>query len=116
MGDEQLLDDPQWIVYGRWAAVSFDVPYVVGHWNYVRRTKPKAKPVYVGATAGELERRFRKLHLEVAVVMCQDEESEEPPPRTLGHCGAFGGCEYRNECLADVSVGQLLLSHMERNK
>ena len=97
-------NDPQRVIYSHWAAETFDVPYVVAHWQYYRRDGKDSKPLVMVENRETIAARFWQLHENEAkpMIACHGIEPEHFP-RNLEHCNALGGCDYRDECLAGVS-------------
>lgn len=111
----QLLVDPQRIIYSRWAAITFGVPYVLANWTYYRRgSKPAARSVTLCESAAAIELRFRDLHRRDGLPILAAKSLTHPDsfPRNLSHCSAFGGCEHRGECLANVNPVDIAVGAM----
>ena len=116
---ETLLTDPQRILYSYWAASVFQAPSVRATWHYLRRTRPVCKPVTVVEDTPTIAARFAELHHRDGLPIYQAHASGAPPeayPRNLDHCGAFGGCPYAEECLADVSPMTRAMSALRKGK
>lgn len=99
---EQLVDDPQRIVYSYWAAKMFGVSHVTTHWIYYRRKRPKAESVSFTSDVSEINERFARLHIEEGKPSADEIDLPTPDslPRDLTACFLFPpeGCPYRGEC------------------
>lgn len=119
MTTDTLRGDPQWTLYGVWAAVKFRVPAVAGSWIYYRRKPPKAIPVGIVEPASVLVDRFVAMHandgLPIAVATHLGIVPEQfPRDPTFRACEAFGGCPYAAECLRGVSPIDRLAATLSR--
>jgi len=114
---EDLFDDPQRIIYSHWAAVSLKAPYVWATWHYLQRKPPKCMPVSMGEEAPAIAARFQSLHQSAGLPISR--AGGIPPEhfeRSLDHCGAYGGCPYKDECLAGVSPIQRAAAALTRHQ
>jgi hypothetical protein len=99
MTEEQLVEDPQRIVYAHWGAEEFDVDYVAAQWVYYRRGTPKAQTTVVVGHRDSIAERFEEQHRRVVLpLVAATGVPPEEIPRNLEHCSAYGGCPYREEC------------------
>lgn len=123
---EQLRDDPQWIAYGGWAALTFGVATVAGQWTYCVRPTPKSKrtgarAVQIVEPAADVISRLGWLTVtEVQPMIADNALPLNAFPRdgiANGACDVFGreGCPYKAECLADVSPEQIVAIRLARS-
>ena len=105
---DELLVDPQRIVYAAWAAATFSVRSVTATWVYYQRTSPKSRRVDVTESSTEIWQRFRDLHHRVGLPILAATSIETPHafPRNLDACQLYPphGCPYAGECLQGVSA------------
>lgn len=115
--EDGLRDDPQRIIYSFWAANVLEQSHVTATWHYLRRNPPECRPVSITQDLQSIEAAFINLHerYSLSIVEAADKPPEELP-RNLSHCGAYGGCPYAEECLADVSPMQRAAAAMQRSK
>lgn len=117
---EQLLDDPQRIVYTRWACVTFGVETGVAQWVYYRRKRPKAKPVIFAEHRDAVERRFEHLHRTAGLPIIAAKHLPTPDrlPRNLSRCKLYPpeGCPHQRECLADVPPAEIAIAALTETK
>lgn len=113
--EKDLREDPQRIVYSFWAMAKFDVEWIGAHWQYYRRKPPHSVPVFMFEHRDEVARRFDELHRKYTLPIV-DANGVDPRelPRSLEHCGAFGGCPYREECHAGTSPNERLAFALSR--
>lgn len=108
---EQLLEDPQRIIYSAWAAVTFGVSHVRASWVYYQRTNPRAKRVDLLEDSASIWQRFRRLHGRVGLPIYAAKQITHPHafPRNLDSCQLYPphGCPYAAECLQGVSGAEL---------
>jgi hypothetical protein len=104
---EDLAHDPQWIIYGHWAAEYYEVERVTGQWVYYQRTTMRrkrgtARKVEISATRSELADAFASQHERKSLPIAHAKRSGEIPPRNLASCHLFPphGCPYQRECHA----------------
>jgi len=117
---EDLRDDPQWVIYGHWAAEHYEVETVGGRWVYYQRTtksrpRGRAAKVEFSASRSELRGRFQELHERRSLPIVQARTSGELPPRNLKSCHLFpsrdpatSGCPYKRECHATLDPAERL--------
>jgi hypothetical protein len=125
MTEEELLTDPQSLIYSVWAMLHFNVPKVRARWIYYAASNPQdgspreprgVKPVEVlisnqdamvmsaipeilkDFTAMAVIRRERRIGL-----------SFDPTPES---CGMYGGCPHIERC--NLTPGDRLASYIER--
>lgn len=106
---EDLLDDPQRIVYSHWAAEEFDRDEVHAKWVYYQRHPAASITVELTESREEIADRFKKLHEKYSLPIVQ---SDGIPPMEMtpnyDACGDFGGCPHRNECHGSMSFAERL--------
>lgn len=123
--EEQLLVDPQVILYGIWAMLHWKLSSVRARWVYYAATNPSdenqprqprgAKPVEVQlstqspAIMESVERLLNDFE-EMARIRIENQPglSFKPSPES---CGAFGGCPHIGRC--NLSPGDRLAAYME---
>lgn len=115
---EDLLDDPQRIIYSYWASFVLAAPWVGATWRYLQRKPPRHRPVSVVEDAPTIGARFVDLHqrdgLPIAQAHAAGPINPEHFPRSLDHCGAYGGCPYAEECLQGVSPIERAVAALRR--
>jgi hypothetical protein len=104
---DELREDPQWIIYGHWAAEHYEVERVTGEWVYYQRTTQRrqrgiARKVTISASRSELADKFAEQHERKSLPIVQARRTGALPPRNLGSCHLFPphGCPYQRECHA----------------
>ena len=113
--EEDLLDDPQRIIYSAWALEAFRPTHVGATWHYLRRNPPECRPVSIVEDAQTVRERFHRLHVVdgQAIAAAQAANSPDPFPRSLNHCSAYGGCPFKEECLQGVSPFEIAAARMK---
>lgn len=104
--EQDLLTDPQRIIYSFWAAWVLAAPQVGATWHYLQRKPPRAKPVSIVEDSTTIAARFVDLHRRDGLPIIQSQADGIDPenyPRSLDHCSAYGGCPFAEECLRGVS-------------
>ena len=116
--EEDLLDDPQRIVYSRWAAKTWGVDEVIATWVYYRRRgAPKAMTITLSEPSTRTEERFQALHERVGLPIVQGRSEPIPDsfPRNLSSCHLYppNGCPFKNECHMGTEPADLLAAALE---
>lgn len=102
---DQLLDDPQRIIYSRWALDEFRSEYVIAQWiYYMTRGTPRAEPVVVLGTRAEVDERFERQHRDVVVpLVAAKGRPPEELPQNPAACYSGWTCPYIDECKPPIS-------------
>ena len=103
---EDLFDDPQRIIYSYWAGAVLQAGEVEATWHYLRRKPPACRPVSIAEDTRSIQARMLDLHRRDGLPIAQASAGPVDPerfPRNLGHCTAYGGCPFADECLSGVS-------------
>jgi hypothetical protein len=117
---EQLLDDPQRIVYAADVGESLGVPVVRSRWVYCRRKPPKSVAVEVEERTADTLVRLRVLTEQtVRPMIAANALPLEAFPRdglVTGECERWSrdGCEFKRECLAALDPVDLLNARLSR--
>jgi hypothetical protein len=122
--EEQLLTDPQVLIYGIWAMLKWESPTVRCRWVYYAATNPTddqprqprgAKPVEVqlSTQSPDVMQRIKYLLDDLDTMATiragnQPGLSFSPNPAS---CGIFGGCPHVDRC--NLSPGDRLAAYME---
>ncbi len=116
--ENDLLDDPQRIVYSAWAAFRFpDVEHIAAQWVYYHTKKPpKATSVLVVESRAHVLERFDHLHQTKALTLLADVHiPPEDMPRTISTLCNY--CNHKPECwegLAPAQIAAMQLSQIRR--
>lgn len=110
---QDLEADPQWVLYGTWAALTFDVEIVHGIWGYLRRCykksdTPKGMQVRITKTRNEMLRLFWEMYPRVKTIWANRGVDPHLLAPNTDACEDFGGCEYQGECAKSMSREQLV--------
>lgn len=110
---DNLLTDPQVILYGLEAHMQHpSAEHVDFRWLYYKtKGAPAARPVDFQIDANDLFVKARALKEETEEIIARRTIETLSLPPTLSHCGAYGGCEYRELC-TDLQGSQLARSLM----
>ena len=107
--EDELLDDPQRIVYSHWAATTQNVAHVTAKWVYYQKRPPESRVVEFTESAETIAERFDELHKKYALRIIQ---SAGRDPMTLepnyDACGDYGGCPHRTTCHKDLTLAYKL--------
>lgn len=114
--DTLSTTDPQGISYGYWAVDEFKVDFVVGQWTYYQRdAKAAARPVVFSISRTDVVERFAQMHVTDVLPMVRSRVLvPEELPRNLAACSKYGGCPYRDECLANVPAVDIAASALTK--
>lgn len=120
--EEEALEDEQYIFYAFFGGRNTGAEEVRMTWHYLRRQPaPACKPVSVCEPFEKIAERWDDLHKRVGLPIYQElvrtnrKPNPEDYPRSLDHCGAYGGCRYASECLEGVSVLERARAAMEKS-
>lgn len=106
---EQLVWDPQWLTYARWA-VDFGARRVAGRWEYLQRDGRASKSVAIAEDAATIVARHDELSRHVTLPMLRANALDpDTLPRNPQRCAAFGDkylCPHMDRCWQDVDLVQ----------
>jgi RecB family exonuclease len=113
--EEDLLDDPQRIIYSHFIAQTFGVEDVEAKWVYYQRFPPASAVVSFSESSAAIEERFQELHnkYSLPIVQAHGVDPMELPPNYEA-CGDFGRCPFIDQCHKDkprATLSQLLRNH-----
>lgn len=109
--EDDLLEDPQRIIYSYWAAQRYRVETVGARWVYYQRATPRrkarARAVEFAERSDMIAERMEDLHKRRSLPIVQARRDDLGPgalPRNLSSCSLFPphGCPYREECHAGI--------------
>ncbi len=125
----ELLEHPQAPIYGKWATLAYCTEWVEFRWNYVETKRKTGTP----ATAkswhlvhrDEIDQhmvepvRVARELLHVVQVANAERAAGRPftakdVPYNASHCGAFGGCPFRDRC--DLSPQEQFTSMTQQSQ
>lgn len=110
---EQLAEDPQRILYAYWAVEALGAEQVLAHWQYYLRDGSHSRSVLLTEDADAIRGRFVALYADSAApIRLSAGLPIDSFPRKLSACQKYGGCPYRDECLASQNPLDLALSVM----
>lgn len=123
--EEQLLIDPQTLIYGMWAMLHFQCPTARARWLYYAATNPKddsprqprgAKPVEVQLSnkSPAFMEGIQTLLADfeaMASIRAGNQPGLSFPP-TPESCGAFGGCFHMERC--NLTASDRLAAYIEK--
>lgn len=115
---EELLWDPQWLVYGVSVVFQLAVRQIVGQWVYYQRKPPRARAVWVMDSMETLWSKFLWQHQTFVLPLVQSRRIMPPEPWRIlwieahprcanagardSACYKYGGCQHRSECLTNA--------------
>lgn len=106
---EQLVWDPQWLTYARWA-VDSGARRVAGRWEYLQRDGKASKSVAIAEDAATIVTRHDELSRHVTLPMLRANAYDpDAMPRNPQRCAAFGSnylCPHMDRCWRDVDLAQ----------
>lgn len=123
---DDLMADPQALIYGMWAMLRFRAPVVRARWVYYAATNPKEgarKPagcapveVLLSMDRPEIRAGIRRLLVDLGAMMTirrggQPGLTFPPSPES---CGAFGGCPHLDRC--SLTATDRLTAWFEKDK
>jgi hypothetical protein len=123
---DQLVTDPQALIYCAWAALEYKTTIVKARWIYYAASNPArgarkprgAKPVELALDVASTNFQTSWALLEADVMRIVDIRGRgvkglelDPSPES---CGAYGGCFYRDRC--NLSADDRLVAALERDK
>lgn len=97
MTTDEMVDDPQWLIYARYA----NSPFVAGRWVYYQtRGDWQSKAVHVFMAHDEISDRFNTLHKKYSLPMlsAKSKPPNEVPANPGDACVKYGGCPYAKVC------------------
>lgn len=106
--EDELLDDPQRIIYSHWAAEKYQVQEVHAKWVYYQRSPAESMTVEFKESRAGIADRFKQLHNKYSLPIIQADINDPlSVSRNLEACGDFGGCPYRAQCHAADAPPQI---------
>jgi hypothetical protein len=108
---EDLLTDPQGVIYAVDAMAHYQVPHVRLHWNYISTKRPyRVLPVIQHVHTQGVAEEFKRIE-GIATEMAHHLDTVGPDdilslPANTNTCRAYGGCPYRYKC--DLSPAESL--------
>ncbi len=109
----ELLEHPQAPIYGKWATIEHQTEWVEFRWNYVETKRktgtPRTERSWHLVHRDEIDQhmvepvRVARELLHVVQVANHERAAGRPfgaldVPYNASHCGAFGGCQFRDRC------------------
>ena len=113
----QFANDPQRIVYSKWAADYYQVQEVTARWIYYQKTirKPIQRLLSLTESRDAISTRIQALHNRVTLPLVASRGVlPEHMPYNLNRCTAFGGCDHIRECHDTMLPKNAYLNHRLR--
>lgn len=113
--EDDLRDDPQFLIYSILAMLTWDAPEVFARWIYYAASSPLRGPrqpkgiraVTVAASASCEQFRKRVETLTADMLVIQEITNQKTPannlPASPQSCGAYGGCPHQTRCALSKS-------------
>lgn len=115
--EEQLLTDPQSVLYSAWGTIAYRIDTVKAKWVYLR-TRPKyiSAPVEITWTLEQIWDAMGPVHETAKQIVAARRKKVMELPPSLDACGMFRGCPHRDYCVRKMSAVDRMKASLRQNE